>query len=161
MEKIINEIYNKMFVYFGESIEMYSMGDINSSEDKKDKTNHKSLVHNLIVKHLDVKDNKFDPNAEIHDNLSTLSLSTNFLSFVNATYFYNGEKFTAIIIYLTKGINEDQKFIVSKCLEQLKKDNVYTEIGGLDKGKLTELSPDKLDEYFSKDQPKVLERVNQ
>lgn len=161
MEKIINEIYNKMFVYFGESIEMYSMGDINSSEDKKDETSHKYLVHNFIISHSGVEDNTFDPNAEIHDSLSKLSLSTNFLSFINATRFYKGEKFTVIIIYLTKGINEDQKFIVSKCLEQFKKDNVYTEIGGLDKGKLTELSPDKLDEYFSKDQPKVLERVNQ
>ena len=99
MESIIDEIYNKMYVYFGENVEMFSCGNISS---KNESSYHKELVHNLIVQNLNVNTDLFDPNDEVHANLMKLSLTTNFVSFLNSTVYIDNQKYVFIAMYLTK-----------------------------------------------------------
>lgn len=160
MKTIIDEIYNKMFVYFGESIEMFSCGDITQQSASN---YHKELVHNLIVQKLDVQKEIFNPNDEVYDNLMKLSLTTNFVSFINATIFVGDIKYTCIGMFLTSNINEKQRKIATYCLEQFKKDNVNVEVGLFDEGKLNILMPDEFIKSInsSEQNTKVLKKVNQ
>ena len=149
MEKIINEIYSKMFVYFGESV-VFSEGEIGSNGTGSNDTGyHKRVIHNLIVQKLNVQDILFDPNDEVHTSLSKLSLTTNFLAFLNSTIDIAGNKFVAIGMYVTKELNEKQKSLAKACLTQLKKDNTYVEIGMFDNGNINFLTPDQFEEIIN------------
>lgn len=160
MEEIINEIYSKMFVYFGESVEMLSEGEIGSN----DTGYHKRVIHNLILQELNVQDILFDPNDEVHTSLSKLSLTTNFLAFLNSTIDIAGNKFVAIGMYVTNELNEKQKSLAKACLTQLKKDNTYVEIGMFDNGNINFLTPDQFEEIIDcqeSNHAKVLKKINQ
>lgn len=163
MKTIIDEIYNKMFVYFGESIEMFSCGDITQQSASN---YHKELVHNLIVQKLDVQKEIFNPNDEVYDNLMKLSLTTNFVSFINATVYVGDTKYTCIGMFLTANINERQRQIAYDCIEHFKKDNIPFEVGLFDNGKFDRFMPDQLDDFIeclnsSEQNTKVLKKVNQ
>ena len=156
MQKILDEICSKLFVSWGENIELFSNGDVNNNSSSN---NHNKLAYDFAIKNDQSDDISLEKDAFATANLSEFSKNHEFISFLNTTDYKKAKTCENVIILFTQTLTESAK----KYYKLLRAKGIEVTVGRFDKGLLEEVSDVEFQEKIKDEKApvKVLKRVNQ